>query len=132
MAHRLICTVDLPDSEDPDLFFDKLHELAGVHGGCTWRESFAVQAELDDSGRLKCPACGNSDPEKFGHVEYAPHFRDVLRGEEGRIVFDGFYEAGEGEIYEAVYCKNVVPDGRNRRECGTELVVPDDFEIDFE
>lgn len=100
---------------DPVNFLTTIRESLNEHA--------LPYARVTKSGTLKCPFCGQAVDDSFQYFEDIGSRRYVLRQKEKLVVIEGFYKTegfDKASAAERLYCG-----------CGTEFVLPDDYETDF-
>lgn len=136
MAHKILSSVELPDSADAECFLAWLKSFVEGNGGEVVHTRHAVPAAFGASDLLKCPRCGNEDASEFGYVDYEPDYSVLARSQAGRIVVDiDKFSRGSADVFDAVYCKKFVEDPLDpaaKSQCGTVIAVPPDLLVDFE
>ena len=136
MAHKILSSVELPDSADAERFLGWLKSFVEGNGGKVVGTVHAVPAAFNASDALKCPKCGNDDASEFGYVDYEPIYSVLVQSWAGKILVDlDKLSRGSDDVFAAVYCKKFVEDPLDpatKSQCGTKIAVPPDFFVDFE
>lgn len=104
--HLIVFVAALPEGADADSFKRKAVELAEGFGGYTVPGPHARPPAFAEDGRLKCPRCGNEDPEYFVPLSLRESYREALSlsRDEVRVLDGSEKDGGDAYVYDCVVC----------------------------